>query len=221
MTLRRRLFVELLVVALLTMAFLWHFPERPTYADVLLALVALSIIRCNRGFTRDVVWAQFPAGDDRRTRRRRASLGAAMVSVPLLLVFAGIGAAAGYSGAGWPGVWDRLGNWHLLIALALYLPWALLQQYLFQFYLLGRLLSLMPAAGAVVLTGLAYSLVHLPDPGITAATAFAGVFWSALYQRYRLLAPLAVSHALLGTCFYYWAYDRDLFTQWTEAAYQF
>ena len=109
----------------------------------------------------------------------------------------------------------RVGNSRLLVALALYLPWALLQQALFQFYLLGRLRTLLPASVAVTVTGVAYALVHLPDIGVAAASAIAGVFWSYVYCCYRVLSPLALSHALLGSTFYYWVYGRDLVRGWT------
>ena len=53
-----------------------------------------------------------------------------------------------------------------------------------------------------------------PDVGVTVAAAFAGVFWTYVYYRYRVLSPLAFSHALLGTTFSYWVYGRDLAEAW-------
>jgi hypothetical protein len=42
-----------------------------------------------------------------------------------------------------------------------------------------------------------------------------GTLWSVLYFRYRQLWPLAVSHALVGTTFYYWVYGHDLASRWS------
>jgi len=35
-----------------------------------------------------------------------------------------------------------------------------------------------------------------------------------MYHRYRLLAPLAVSRAALGTAFYYGIFGHDLAAEW-------
>ena len=92
-----------------------------------------------------------------------------------------------------------------------------MQQTLFQFYLLGRLLALFPknqTFAAVTITGIGYSLVHLPDVWTSFATAIAGIVWTSIYYRYRLLWPLAFSHAALGTAFYYGLFGHDLATEW-------
>ena len=49
---------------------------------------------------------------------------------------------------------------------------------------------------------------------MTLATTVAGIVWTYVYYRYRVLSPLAFSHALLGTFFYYWIYGRDLAKEW-------
>ena len=67
-----------------------------------------------------------------------------------------------------------------------------------------------------MLTGVTYSLVHLPDLRVTAVTAVAGVFWCWAYDRYRSILPLAVSHALLGSTFYYWVYGKELAARWLD-----
>ena len=216
MPLKNRLCVELLVLTFLAVVFLILFPKRPAYVDVLLGLAALSLISLNARFTRTVIWSRFPTESDSQTRARRSFFWVAVVTVPAALAFLTTGVALGYSESGWTGVWERFSNWHILIACVLYFPWALLQQFLFQFYLQGRLLTLLPATPAVVVTGLAYSLVHLPEVGVAAATAAGGIFWTALYYRYRVLTPLALSHSVLGSTFYYWVYGRDLLNTWTS-----
>lgn len=213
---RRRILTELFILSVLTIVFLTLFPKRPIYLDILLALIGLCLIASNLRFTKNSIWAQFPPEDDLQTRVRRSYLLASAVTIPVILAFAAMGFALGYRQSGWDGAWARLLNYHLPIAFALYLPWALLQQFLFQFYLLGRLLTLFPTPVSVVATGMAYSLVHLPDIGITLAAAAAGIFWTFLYRRYRILLPLGLSHALLGSTFYYWVCGHDLFMVWKE-----
>jgi membrane protease YdiL (CAAX protease family) len=65
------------------------------------------------------------------------------------------------------------------------------------------------------LNGLAFGVVHSTDLGIVFLAALGGTLWSWLYLRYRQLWPLAVSHALLGTTFYYWVYGYDLTSRWS------
>ena len=94
----------------------------------------------------------------------------------------------------------------------------MLQQTLFQFYLLGRVCTLFPSLHPLsqsVLNGLVFGLVHTTDIWIALPAVFGGTLWSLLYLRYRRLWPLAVSHALIGTTFYYWVYGLDLASRWT------
>lgn len=213
---KRRLLIELLVLGVLTLIFLFVFPQRAVYTDGLLAILALALIGLNARFTKNSVWAQFPPVSDVRTRVKRSYTLAGAVTIPAILVFAVLGFALGYKEFGWEGAWARVSNYHLLVAFSLYLPWALLQQFLFQFYLLGRFLTLLPPSMAVFATGMAYSFVHLPEVGVALATAPAGIFWTFLYYRDRLLLPLGLSHALLASTFYYWICGQDLFMVWKE-----
>lgn len=106
-----------------------------------------------------------------------------------------------------------------LAGVAAYLPWAYVQQAIFQRYLLGRLHAALPHAppGALALcNGLAYGLVHLPDPATTALAALAGALWSAVYLRFRVLLPLAASHAVLGIAYYDFALGRSVLNDWAD-----
>ena len=214
--LKRRLLIELLVLGVLTLIFLFVFPQRAVYIDGLLAVLALALIGLNARFTKNSVWAQFPPMSELRTRAKRSYALAGAFTIPVILVFAVAGFALGYREFGWEGAWARVSNWHILVTFLFYLPWALLQQFLLQFYLLGRLLTLLPASMAVIATGMAYSFVHLPEVGVALATAPAGIFWTFLYYRDRLLLPLGLSHALLASTFYYWVYGQDLFMVWQQ-----
>jgi hypothetical protein len=136
----------------------------------------------------------------------------------VLVVFVLIGAVIGYQGADWPGVRARILHPYIPTAVLLYLPWALLQQTLFQFYLLSRVQALCPSLHPLAqsaLNGLIFGLVHTSDIGIVLLAALGGTLWSFLYLRYRRLWPLAVSHALVGTTFYYWVYGYDLASRWS------
>jgi membrane protease YdiL (CAAX protease family) len=130
-------------------------------------------------------------------------------------LFLMIGASLGYASDGWSGAWGRIGNWHLLIACALYFPWALLQQFVFQFYLLGRMRWVLPYWPAICGTALAFSGVHFPRAPVMIGTLFAGVVWGATYHRYGKLLPLAASHAVLGATLHYWVFGRDLWLLWS------
>ena len=109
---------------------------------------------------------------------------------------------------------ERFSNWHMLAAAALYFPWALLQQYIFQFYWFGRWLQLVPVPVAVALTAVAFAAVHFPRWPVMAVTLVAGTAWALIYYRWRSLVPLAVSHALLGTALHYWVFGNDLLERW-------
>jgi len=217
MSLRAKVAVELGTLALLTVLFLLLFPRRSPWADVGLAAFALALIGLTARYTRHTIWASLPskAGED---RVKRCITFVAFVTLPVVALFFVAGGFIGYHADGWAGLTARVLNWRVLVAFACYLPWALMQQTLFQFYLLGRLAVLFPSVHPLALftfTGAAYALVHLPDVGTTLVTAAAGIVWSFLYFRFRVLWPLAFSHALLGSTFYYWIYGHDLVAEWS------
>jgi membrane protease YdiL (CAAX protease family) len=132
------------------------------------------------------------------------------------LLFLAIGIFLGYAQGGWTAAGARVLNPHLLPALALYLLWGLLQQFVFEFYLLGRLLYLFSPPVAVALTAVVFSAVHFPRFIVMAAVAIAAVVWASLYRRYRTLLPLAISHAILASTLHYWVFARDLWAVWIE-----
>jgi membrane protease YdiL (CAAX protease family) len=98
-----------------------------------------------------------------------------------------------------------------------YIPWALMQQTLLQFYLLGRLLVLFPKRllwVPLTITAICFGLVHLPDMWTALVVVASGAVWCLIYYRYRLLLPLAFSHAALGLAFYYGIFGHDLAAEW-------
>ena len=216
LTLRQRVARELLVLAALSAGFLVLFPRRPIGVDVGLALFALGLVLLTAKHTQSTIWGSSPA-DIKGTRWQRCLAGTMIPTALALSLFLLVGGIIAYQAAGWAAVGYRIFHPRIPTAVTLYFPWALLQQTLFQFYLLGRLRVLWPSLSPLAhaaLNGLAFGLVHAPDPWIASMTWLGGTLWSVLYLRYRLLWPLALSHALLGTTLYYWVYARDLAGQW-------
>jgi membrane protease YdiL (CAAX protease family) len=214
---RRRVAVELLILGVLSSGFLVLFPRRPIFVDLGLALFALGLILLNASYTRAQFWGQWPV-EVGRAGWRRGVLVTMTLTVLVILVFVLVGAVIGYQGAGWPGVKARILHPYIPTAVLLYLPWALLQQTLFQFYLLARVRALCPSLHPLApsaLNGLIFGLVHTSDIWIVLLAALGGTLWSFLYLRYRRLWPLAVSHAFVATTFYYWVYGYDLASRWS------
>lgn len=210
----RAIVLELLTVAVLAAAFLVLFRARPGYVDVLLAVAAVAFILAGLRRSRRL-WETQRLDEDGEPTFKRAAAATAGFTMAALAALLGLTFVVA-PGDGQTAI-ERLSNPRILGAFALYLPWALLQQFVFQFYLLGRLLVLLPVWGAVGITGVAFSLVHFPRVPVMAVTLVAGTVWALIYRRYRVLLPLAVSHALLGSALHYWVFGRDLLANWLGA----
>jgi hypothetical protein len=216
MSVRGKVTMELVIIAVLTTVFLLLLPKRNPLLDVALAGLALVTIAISAPYTKRVVWTALPSpvAENRVARCLTVIL---WITVPLALLFLVMGGIIAWQTGGWPAVGNRILNWRILAAFGCYLPWALMQQTLLQFYLLGRLLVLFPKQLLWVpflITGTCFGLVHLPDVWTALATTAAGTVWSAIYYRYRLLLPLAFSHAALGAAFYYGIFGHDLAAEW-------
>lgn len=214
MSLRTQIRVELLSIAALTAVYLVAFPDRPRYLDGLLGVLAVALI--GLGYRRTLrLWRAHPPVPLPYARRlRSAAAWAALFTGPAAAVLLAAGIALGHAQGGWPGAAERVLNWHIVPAIALYVIWGLVQQFVFEFYLLGRLTYLMPAPAAIGVTALIFSAVHFPRVIVMLAVAVAAVVWAVLYRRYRTLLPLALSHAILGAALHYWIFGRDLLAQW-------
>ena len=202
---------ELAGIGAAALVFVATFRVRPPYVDFALAAAAVALIVTSRARSRRF-WALAPPPP---TDARRQAWRACALFTAAALVVLGITAIAfaPSDGASWQ---QRLLNWHLLLAAALYLPWALLQQYIFQFYWFGRWLRLVPVPPAMALTAVAFAAVHFPRWPVMLVTLVAGVVWSYGYYRWRALLPLAVSHAVLGATLHYWVFGRDLLENWLQ-----
>jgi membrane protease YdiL (CAAX protease family) len=216
MSLRTKVVVELGVIAALTTVFLVLFPRRNPLVDVALAGFALVCLVVSAPYAKRVIWAAAPL-PVARNRTRRCVIVTLWVTIPVGLAFLLIGGVIAYRNGGWSAVGARILNWRMLAAFGCYLPWALMQQGLLQFYLLGRLLAVFPKRVLFVpfmITGACFGLVHLPDVWTAMVTVAAGIVWGLIYYRYRLLWPLAFSHAALGSAFYYGIFGHDLAVEW-------
>jgi hypothetical protein len=205
----RSVALELAAIGIAAIVFVATFRFRPPYVDFVLAAAAVALIAASAGRSRRLWAATRGAGAQRASGAWFAALaftGAALLALALVAVL--VARADGTP------VLGRFANWHVLAAAALYFPWALLQQYIFQFYWFGRWLQLAPAWLAVALTGMAFSAVHFPRWPVMAATLVAGTVWALIYLRWRVLLPLALSHALLGTALHYWIFGNDLLERW-------
>lgn len=218
-TVRQKVALELGILTLLVATFLYLFPRRNPWLDIGLATFALLGILATARYTRNVIWAASPPPQAQNSFKDclRVTL---WITIPTVLIFFLIGGIVAYHSAGWPAVVERIFDWRILIIFIAYTGWALIQQTLFQFYLLGRLLVVFPKnqpTWPILITGLCFSLVHLPDVWTSLATAAAGPIWTLIYYRYRRLLPLAISHAALGTAFYYGICGHNLAQEWRTA----
>lgn len=101
------------------------------------------------------------------------------------------------------------------ITAAIYVPYAYLQQFLAQRYLVVRLQSWLgwsPLAVAAVVAAV-FSLLHLPWPKLIPPTILAGFVWSYAYLKGGRVWPIATSHALLAVGLFMLVLDHAPFAK--------
>lgn len=205
----RSVVLELVAIGAAAIVFVATFQVRPPYLDFALAAAAVALIVLSAARSKRL-WALARSVDPTGARGAWAAA-LAFTAVALLVLAAAAVLTARAEGTP---LGERFGNWHIVVAAAAYFPWALLQQYIFQFYWFGRWLTLAALPIAVAITALAFAAVHYPRWPVMAVTLVAGTVWALIYYRWRSLVPLALSHALLGTALHYWVFGNDLLERW-------
>lgn len=87
---------------------------------------------------------------------------------------------------------------YLVVQLLVGSLWALAQQYALQGFLNRRAVAILGRGWAsVLLIGVIFGALHLPNVWLAVITLIAGTIWAAIYQRAPNLFALAVSHAVM------------------------
>jgi membrane protease YdiL (CAAX protease family) len=121
------------------------------------------------------------------------------ITLPLGLLIIAIGAAIGT-------LHDRR---DFLGSLAGLFVWGGAQQWVLQTLVLREAQRATSRARGIVIAAVLFGLIHLPNPLLTPVTAFAGLIWCWLYDRYPNIIPIALSHAL-GTLAILYAFDERI-----------
>jgi membrane protease YdiL (CAAX protease family) len=206
---QRSVTIELAIIATLALAFVASLRVRAPYVDFALAGVAVVLIFASTARSRRI-WALAPAppAPDARSAWKLAG---GFTAVALVVLAATGVVVARISDTP---VAPRFTNWHFALAALTYPLWGLLQQYIFHFYFLGRLLQVVSVRVAILVLACAFAAVHFPRWPVMLATLLGGFVWSLCYFRSRRLLPLAVSHGLLGAALHFWVLDHDLIGSW-------
>lgn len=129
---------------------------------------------------------------------RRDNLRAGLVPIGACTLVAGGGVVLWALARG-QAVWGP----DVLLLLALYPAWALVQQLGFQGLFHRGLMTLVPSSVLqVLLTAAAFACVHVGNGPLVALTFAAGLMWSILYRRWPSLWLLAASHTILAALAY-------------------
>jgi membrane protease YdiL (CAAX protease family) len=182
---RRRDLLELAGLYLLILVVLWTpQPWQAVLWCVGAATVAFVAYRSFEGFT--------PMGLCRANLTR--SLWA--VGLAAVIAFVSVMVAARLHTLHVPGT-----AWLFVRHYGAYVLWAAIQQIVLQWFFLSRSLRLLPdATSAAAITAGLFAVAHLPNPILTVITLFFGMASCLFFIHYRNLVPLALAHAILGTC---------------------
>jgi len=103
--------------------------------------------------------------------------------------------AAAYFSGSLHRLWGLQHPWY---AVAAYVCWAFVQEFMLQCFCLRMLRAMVSQASSLILSGVLFAVAHLPNPSLTFVAFFAGVGFTAIYARKRNLYVVALIHAVLG-----------------------
>jgi hypothetical protein len=208
-----RVFVELVCFAVGSVFFLAYLVQRSVAASILVAAFGFGLLMFLAWSDEPRIWG--PPTRPEHERFVSCLREMAKVSLPVVALFAAIGVwRALHSHSAAAPLRERFLSPSFPAALACYVPWALMQQAVMQYYLLGRLRVLLAEPPNWLLAGVnavIFGLLHLrsTDPALILLTVAGGAVWTWSYLRHRSLLPLAFSHALVGAAYFYWARGED------------
>jgi hypothetical protein len=88
--------------------------------------------------------------------------------------------------------------WGAVLALAAYLPWGLLQQYILNGYFLNRFDAVFTLRAASLTVATLFCIAHIPNWFLMSIT-FVGGYWSTMvYRQHRCLYVLGLAHGIIG-----------------------
>ncbi len=183
--------IDVVVVGSISLAYvaleLLQVPKRWSFMAIGVALAVYAVYLVRR---RSDSW--------RALGFRRDNLLAGLFPVGVCTFFAGGGLVV-FAALRGQAVWGS----EVLVLLALYPVWALVQQLAFQGLLHRRLTVLVRSPVLqVFITAAAFASVHFGNIALVALTFSAGVLWSVLYRRWPNLWLLAASHTVLAALAY-------------------
>jgi len=83
-------------------------------------------------------------------------------------------------------------------ALAAYLPWGLLQQYILNGYFLNRFDAVLSPRAAAMIKATLFCAAHAPNWFLMSVTFLGGYWATRVYQRRRNLYVMGLAHAIAG-----------------------
>lgn len=179
---RRLAILEPLLMFALLIAYIWKLRfSHPSFWIVIPALMLFSHL-LRRESARSLGF------EVHNLRRGLSELAPALVLIALVMLSAGALMRTlrpiGFSGD--------------LLALAVYLPWGLVQQYALNGYFLNRFAAVLSKRAASVLVAVLFCAVHAPNPFLMAVTLPLGWCATLIYLRTRNLYVLGIAHAVIG-----------------------
>src|SRR5690606_20326696 len=155
---RRSVALELAGLGTAALLFVATLRVRPPYLDLALAAAAVALIVATAGRSARL-WRHAPPPVAQGAAGAQAAAGYAaaftLLALCVLAAIAVFGSASDRTDTA-----ARFTNWNFFLAVPLYFAWALLQQFIFQFYFFGRLLHVAPQRVAIALTAVAFASVH-------------------------------------------------------------